>query len=111
MERKERIPDSQAGFRKGRSTMDNIFILNHIVQREKEKGSATGKDKIFTMFVDLRAAFDNVDRGILWKIIMEEKRVDRSLINRIKEIYKEMEVTIRTMDGFTRCFKAKKGVR
>ncbi|XP_071582471.1 uncharacterized protein [Temnothorax nylanderi] len=110
MEMKGMIPDSQAGFRKGRSTMDNIFILNHIVQREKEKGMAIGKDKIFAIFVDLRAAFDNVDRGILWKI-MEEKGVDRSLINRIKEIYKETEVTIRTRDGFTRCFKTKKGVR
>ncbi|XP_024891452.1 trichohyalin-like [Temnothorax curvispinosus] len=110
MERKGMIPDSQAGFRKGRSTMDNIFILNHIVQREKEKNAATWKDKIFAIFVDLKAAFDNVDREILWKI-MEEKEVERSLINKIKEIYKETEVTIRTKDGFTRCFKTKKGVR
>ncbi|XP_024888003.1 uncharacterized protein LOC112464939, partial [Temnothorax curvispinosus] len=29
----------------------------------------------------------------------------------IKEIYKETEVTIRTRDGFTKCFKTKKGVR
>lgn len=28
---------SEAGFRKGKSTMDNVFILNHSVQRAKEK--------------------------------------------------------------------------
>lgn len=46
---------------------------------------ATGKNKIFAIFVDLKAAFDNVDRGILWKT-MEEKGVEYSLMNKIKEI-------------------------
>jgi len=36
-ERLEVLPENQGGFRKGRGTMDNIFILNHIVQREKIK--------------------------------------------------------------------------
>jgi len=31
---KDIIPESQANFRKGRSTIDNIFVLNHIMQRE-----------------------------------------------------------------------------
>lgn len=110
MENKRMISDSQTGFRKGRSTMNNVFILNHIAQREKEKGMAIGKDKIFTIFVDLKAAFDNVDRGILWKA-MEEKGVEYSLMNKIKEIYKVTEVIIRTKDGVTKCFKTKKGVR
>lgn len=34
---KEILPESQAGFRKGRGTIDNIFIINHLIQREKEK--------------------------------------------------------------------------
>jgi len=28
------IPESQADFRKGRSTIDNIFVLNHVMQRK-----------------------------------------------------------------------------
>jgi len=32
------LPESQAGFRKERFTMDNIYVLNYIIQREKEKG-------------------------------------------------------------------------
>ncbi|KMQ96026.1 rna-directed dna polymerase from mobile element jockey-like protein [Lasius niger] len=62
MEKKGMLPESQAGFRKGRSTMDTIFILNHLVQLEKGKDKE--KDKIFAVFVDLKAAFDNVDREI-----------------------------------------------
>lgn len=35
MERKEVLSESQTGFRKGRGALDNIFILNHLVQRER----------------------------------------------------------------------------
>lgn len=54
---KKILPEGQAGFRKGRSTMDNVFILNHIAHRGKAK-----KEKTFALFVDLKAAFDTVNR-------------------------------------------------
>lgn len=58
-ERLELLPESQAGFRRGRTTTDNIFILNHLIQREKEKG---GKErKIYSLFVDLK------QHSITWK--------------------------------------------
>lgn len=64
-ERKELLMESQCGFRRGRGTIDNVFVLNHLIQREKiEK-----KDKIYVVFVDLKAAFDNVDRELLWDIL------------------------------------------
>jgi hypothetical protein len=31
------LPDGQAGFRKGRGTMDNVYILNHIIGNEIKK--------------------------------------------------------------------------
>lgn len=34
VDRKMIMPESQCGFRKGRGTIDNIFILNHLIQRE-----------------------------------------------------------------------------
>ena len=34
IEDKEILPESQAGFKKGRSTMDNIYILQHVVEKE-----------------------------------------------------------------------------
>lgn len=89
--------------------MDNIFILNHyIVQREKEKGKEEGK--VYALFIDLKAAFDNVDREILWKI-MEEKEIKTGLIRRMRKIYEDTEVTIRSKEGLTRRFRVKKGVR
>jgi hypothetical protein len=31
------VPDSQDGFRKGRGTMDNVYILYHLVKSELKK--------------------------------------------------------------------------
>lgn len=57
LDKEEVLPVSQRGFRAGRSTIDNIFILNHLSQREK-----ANKDKtVYTAFVDLSAAL------IMWK--------------------------------------------
>lgn len=72
--KKKLLSESQGGFRKGRGAMDNIFILNHVVQREKRKG-----EKVYAFFVDLKAAFDNVDRNKLWRIL-KDKGIEEQLI-------------------------------
>lgn len=47
VEEKKLLPESQAGFRKGHSTMDNIYVLNHIVQRKKGKEKGSGVRVIY----------------------------------------------------------------
>jgi len=52
-----------------------------------------GKErKIYAFFADLRAAFDNVDRDILWKIL-EEKGIEEGLLSRSERIYERTEIT------------------
>lgn len=109
-EDKRILPESRSGFRRGRSTIDNIFILNHLVQREKESGKGKKDKKVFAFFVDLKAAFDNVKREVLWTI-MEKKGIDKRLISRIKKIYEEMILVIRCKDVCTDKFWIWKGVR
>lgn len=61
VEKKNILPETQAGFKKGRGTMDNIYVLNHVIQKEiRKKG-----EKIFGFFMDFKSAFDKVDRKIL----------------------------------------------
>jgi len=60
IEEKGIIPEWQAGFRKKKGVIDNIYTLNYIVGREIEKGR-----KVVVALVDLKAAFDSVDRRIL----------------------------------------------
>lgn len=108
IEEKNLIPESQSGFRKGRGTIDNIFILNHM-QREKEEKEEKNR-RIYAVFVDLKAAFDTVKREKLWRILTE-KGINEKLIRRIKKIYEETNITIRTKEGLTSAFRTTKGLR
>lgn len=61
VEEKGILKENQAGFRKERGTVDLIYTLNYVVNRELERKGG----KVVTMFVDLKAAFDSVDREVL----------------------------------------------
>jgi hypothetical protein len=100
------LPDGQAGFRKGRGTMDNVYILNHIIGNEiKKEGS-----KIYAFFVDLKAAFDNVERDLLWEYL-RKKEINEHLVTKIEEIYEETISRVRVDGRVSECFKTYKGVR
>lgn len=51
------LQDGQNGFRKGRSTTDNIFILNHCLKSTLDEGK-----HLYTCFVVFNAAFDTINR-------------------------------------------------
>jgi len=79
VENKNMLPESQTGFRKRKSTLDNTFILNHLVQKGQDMDRRKGK--VYAFFADLRTPFDNVNRGILWRTL-REKGVDDGLIRK-----------------------------
>ncbi|XP_023247234.1 uncharacterized protein LOC111643501 [Copidosoma floridanum] len=105
VEAKGILPEGQAGFRKGRSTMNNIYILNHVVQTARSK-----KEKVLASFVDLTAAFDTVNRERLWEV-MKEEGMSKGLIERVKELYEETMVTVKVNNTYSDKFWSTKGVR
>ena len=56
------ISENQAGFRKGYSTTDNIFVLHALIEIY-----FSFNKKLFCTFVDFRKAFDTVWRSGLWQ--------------------------------------------
>lgn len=48
-------------------TIDNIYVLNYVINRQLGKK----KEKMVALFIDLKAAFDSVDREILVKAMRE----------------------------------------
>lgn len=84
------MPQNKTGFRKGMGIIDNIYVLNHLVNKQlnREKG------KLVAIFVDLRAAFDSVDREILWKT-MRERGIREGLVRRYKDILRETRSMVR----------------
>ena len=57
-EKYEILCPNQAGFRKGLSTIDNLFVLQSLIEISKSY-----KNKLFCAFIDFKQAFDNVWRG------------------------------------------------
>lgn len=49
------------GFRKEMSAMDNVYILNYVVNKELQREGGG----VLAFFVNLHAAFDSVDGGVL----------------------------------------------
>ena len=90
VQRNNLLSDCQAGFRKGYSAIDNIFILDTLVQeRLQKKGCA-----LYCCFVDLKKAFDWVDRGALfyklWRLGLPEK-----MLSILKDYYNKSEFAVR----------------
>jgi hypothetical protein len=56
----------QAGFRRGRSTTDQIFAIRQIIQKSYEMNQETEH-----LFIDFRQAYDTIDREGLWEIMAE----------------------------------------
>ncbi|XP_051167789.1 uncharacterized protein LOC127285695 [Leptopilina boulardi] len=100
------IPDNQTGFRKGMGTLDNIYVLNYLVNRNlgREKG------KLVTVFVDFKAAFPSVNRGVLWRV-MRERGINQELIERVKELYEDTRERVRIGEELGEVFWLGRGLR
>ena len=61
-----KLPDVQAGFRKGRGTRDQIANIRFIIEKAREF-----QKNIYFCFIDYAKAFDCVDHKKLWKILKE----------------------------------------
>jgi endonuclease/exonuclease/phosphatase family metal-dependent hydrolase len=58
------VPESQCGFRVLRSTIDVMFVSRLISSLAVERGVP-----LFKCFVDLKKAYDKVDRDVLWRVL------------------------------------------
>ena len=56
------IDESQAGFRKNYSTIDNIFSLQSVVQKYLSREGGP----FYCIFIDFRRAFDSINHEKLW---------------------------------------------
>ena len=95
-----KLPDVQAGFRKGRDQIANICW---IIEKAREF-----QKNIYFCFIDYAKAFDCVDHTN-WKILKEMKIPDH-LTCLLRNLYAGQEATVRTGHGTTDWFQIGKGV-
>ena len=74
------LKESPCGFRKGRGTVDHIWVAHQIIERATEYPTT-----VHLGFVDLTKAYDSVGRSALLAIL-RHYRVPQQLID-IKELY------------------------
>jgi len=61
-----KLPDVQAGFKKGRGTRDQIANIHWIIKKAR-----AFQINIYFCFIDYAKAFDCADHNKLWKILTE----------------------------------------
>ena len=100
----QELPDTQAGFRKGRGTRDQIDNIRWIMEKAREL-----QKNIYICFIDYAKAFA-VWITINWKIL-KEMRIPNHLTCLLRNLYAGQEATVRTGHGTTDWFQIGKGVR
>ncbi|XP_053391424.1 uncharacterized protein LOC128554201, partial [Mercenaria mercenaria] len=74
LEESDLLADEQNGFRRGRSCEDHVFTLSSLVRNH---------DNLHTAFIDLKKAFDFVDRDmLLYKLLLNG--IDGKVYNAVK---------------------------
>ena len=99
------VPDVQAGFRKGRGTIDQIANICWIMEKAREF-----QKNIYFCFIDYTNAFDCLDHNKLWKILKEMGIPDHQTCL-LRNLYAGQEATVRTGHGTTDWFQIGKGGR
>lgn len=96
--------DSQAGFRKGYSTIDHLHTVSQLMEKALEY-----QIELHLLFIDYKKAFDSVDHHSLWTA-MATQGCHSKVIKVTKELYEKAEAYIKIEKEGAR-FKIRRGVR
>ena len=108
--------ESQSGFRPGRGTSDAVFVLRRIFEEYRHTVPAGARDsreggELFVLFVDLRKAFDSVDRGLLWSLLEQKLSVPPNIIAALRRLHDGMGAQVLFKGKLGRRFSMRTGVR
>lgn len=100
-----KLSENQAGFRKGYSTIDNIFTLTTLARSRIEKGQ-----KLYVFFVDFKAAFDSIDRNALF-YKLSNIGISSKVLNVIKSLYEANKAAVWDGNALSNWFETNRGVK
>ena len=86
----QELPDSEAGFRKGRGTRGHVSNIHWVIQKARE----FQKNSYFC-FIFYAATLDYVDHNKLWNIL-KEMGIPDHLPCLLRNLYASQEATVRT---------------
>ena len=101
----QQLRDEQAGYRSGRSTTEQIFVLRNIIEQVIEWNSC-----LYLCFVDFEKAFDSVHRETLWHLL-KSYGIPTKLVNMVKAMYKNCRCAVIDETSHLEWFEVLSGVR
>ena len=95
----------QAGFRRGRGCIDQIFVLRNIIEQCIEWNTP-----LYINFIDFRKDFDSVQRDTLWKIL-RLYGVPPKIVTLMELFYQQCECSVIVDGNLSEWFCVESGVR
>jgi hypothetical protein len=95
----------QAGFRAGRGTSDNTFVLRHLIDAAACRGQP-----LHVAFIDFSKAYDRVDRGLLWRVL-EGMGVHGPCLAALRSMYARVSLQVRVAGEMGEPFSSGVGVK
>ena len=99
------IGEEQAGFREDYSTVDHIFTMLAMVQKQLLRHR-----KLYAAFIDFRKAFDSVRREKLW-IVLKKNGLKGKMYNALKSMYDTVLAQVRVNGDLTNMFSCPRGLK
>jgi sorting nexin-29 len=99
------IGDYQCGYRRERSTIDQIFTVRQIL----EKCSGHNKDT-YHLFIDFKAAYDSTDRRRIY-VAMGELNIPQKLIALFKAKMNNTQCQVKIQNRFSAPINVRNGIR
>ena len=100
-----KIQDTQRGFRPGRGTTDQLFILRQVF----EKAWKFVKP-VYIAFIGLEKAYDRVPRHLLWSVL-KEYGINGHLLAVIRSLYNDCKSRGRINGSKSNSFRVRVGLR
>ncbi|MDA8001968.1 MAG: reverse transcriptase domain-containing protein [Alphaproteobacteria bacterium] len=102
----ELLRESQCGFRRGRGCADQLFSLRMLMEKAREY-----HHPLYACFIDLRKAYDSVNRESLWRILQHSYRLPPKLLSIIQALHEDSNAAVRAYGKISDKFPVTSGVR
>lgn len=99
------ISDAQFGFRKGRSTVDAIFVLMSIIQKYLNDNK-----RLYVVYVDMMKCFDSIYRNALW-LKLYKTGIQGKVLRIIRDMYQKVKSCVKSCNNYSDYFEYAVGLR
>ena len=81
--------DTQAGFRPKLSTVHQFFALQHVIDKRRHR-----KQPLYCCFIDLKSAYDKVQRPLLWQVL-QRLGLHGSMLAAVQSLYSSCKLAVK----------------